>query len=728
MKKGGRANRAGGRIPRRCGYFKAYGRRLPFVASRTAVPTLSETLRHNLRAALVGREQERALLAEALRAEVLPFHVVHVYGPGGVGKTTLLRAFERLAAEACVPAALLDLRDLEATPEGLARAVDAAFAGTPPDGRRLLLLDTFEAAQGLDGWLQRVFLPSQSADLLVVVAGRHAPQPAWTSDAAWAAAVRVLPLGNLSAEETEAFLDRRDVPHADRASVAAFTHGFPLALALVAERMRQRPGAPFVPSEAPDVVHTLLERFLRDVPSPRHRTAIEGAALVRAVTEPLSAALLGDEAPEDGAPDAHALFGWLRSLTFVDDGPRGLVLHDVAREAIEADLRWRDAERYAALHARARRHYTACLLADGTDLAVVLGDYVHLYRNNPVVQPLLESLAGAWRGADVHPARPMRPADVPALLAMIRQHEGDASVAIAERWFAVQPEATEVFDASDGTPAGFLTALALDEAEPRDRAADPLAQAAWAAVEGTRRPGERVLLFRFWMDADAYQGLSAVQSLVFARTVRHYLTTPRLAVSLLPVADPDLWGDVLAFAGLARWPEAEAAVGGHHYAVFGMDWRAVPPAAWLDALAARVPGEVPEPPERAPAEGRTVLSREAFDEAVHEALKATARPHKLAGNPLLRSALVDAAAGPDADDADRAATLVTLITEAARTLEASPREQPFWNALRLTYLTPAPSQAIASERLGVPFSSYRRHLARGIVHVADTLWRQETGG
>ncbi len=690
------------------------------------MPTLSDTLRQNLWAALVGRDAERALIAEALTAETLPFHVVHVHGPGGVGKTTLLRAFERLAAEAGAPHALLDMRDLEATPEGLTRAVDAAFAGTPADGRRLLLLDTFEATQGLDGWLQRVFLPSQSAELLVVVAGRHAPPPAWTADAAWAAAVRVLPLGNLSAEETEAFLDRRDVPAADRARVAAFTHGYPLALALVAERMRQRPGAPFVPSEAPDVVHTLLERFVRDVPSPRHRTAIEGAALVRAVTEPLLAALLDDD--EGGEPDAHALFGWLRSLTFIDDGPRGLVLHDVARESVESDLRWRDAARYATLHARARRHYTACLLAEGTDLPVILGDYVHLYRDNPVVQPLLESLAGAWRGADVHPARPMRPEDAPALLAMVRQHEGDASVAIAERWFAAQPHATEVFDTAGGTPAGFMTALALDEAEARDRAADPLARAAWAAVEGTRRPGERVLLFRFWMDADANQGLSAVQSLVFARTVRYYLTTPRLAVSLLPVADADLWAPVLAFAGLAQWPEAAATVGDRRYEVFGMDWRAVPPAAWLDALAARVPTEVPEAPERAPAEGRTVLSREAFDEAVREALKAAARPHKLAGNPLLRSGLVDAAAGPDADDADRAATLVSLLTEAARTLEAAPREQPFWNALRLTYLTPAPSQALASERLGVPFSSYRRHLARGISHVADTLWRQETGG
>ena len=735
--------------------------------------TLSDTLRQNLRAGVVGRTAERDVFARALRADVLPFHVVHVHGPGGVGKTTLLHEFDALAADAGVPATRLDLRDVDTSPDGLRLAIEAAVGRTTaasaprPDGRRVLLLDTFEAAQEVDGWLQRVFLPEQPASLLVVLAGRHAPAPAWTSDAAWAAAVRVMPLGNLSPDETEAFLDRRDVPPADRAGVAAVTHGYPLALALVAEHLRQRPGARFALAEAPDVVQALLERFVRDVPSPRHRTAIEGAALVRSVSEPLLAALLAPApaprpapplpAAPDAAPDAaadaaepdrataapqelppadapqaaddvHAVFDWLRNLTFVGSSPRGLVLHDVARAAIEADLRWRDPERYADVHARVRRHYTSQLLLPGAETALVLGDYVHLYRNNPVVEPLIGSLAGAWRSADLPPARPMRAGDAPALVEMVRTHEGDASAALAAQWFAVQPEATEVFDSAQGAPAGFLTALALDEAAPADRDADPLAAAAWAAVVRTRRPGERVLLFRFWMDADVHQGLSAVQSLVFARTVRHYLTTPRLAVSLLPVADAELWGPVLAFAGLARWPEAEATVGGRAAAVFGMDWRAVPPAAWLDALAARVPTDIPAPPERAPAEGRTVLSQEAFADAVRDALRDYARPHRLAANPLLRTALVERTAGADATPAERAAALAEHLRRAAETLRAAPRDVPLWNALRLTYLTPAPSQAIASERLGVPFSSYRRHLVRGVAHVAETLWREEAGG
>ena len=58
----------------------------------------------------------------------------------------------------------------------------------------------------------------------------------------------------------------------------------------------------------------------------------------------------------------------------------------------------------------------------------------------------------------------------------------------------------------------------------------------------------------------------------------------------------------------------------------------------------------------------------------------------------------------------------------------TPREAALWNALRLTYFKPAPSQALAAERLDVPFSTYRRHLVRGVAHVVETLWRQETAG
>ena len=46
-------------------------------------------------------------------------------------------------------------------------------------------------------------------------------------------------------------------------------------------------------------------------------------------------------------------------------------------------------------------------------------------------------------------------------------------------------------------------------------------------------------------------------------------------------------------------------------------------------------------------------------------------------------------------------------------------------ALERTYLRPAPTQEAAAELLGLPFSTYRGHLTRGVERVVDWLWRRE---
>jgi DNA-directed RNA polymerase specialized sigma24 family protein len=47
--------------------------------------------------------------------------------------------------------------------------------------------------------------------------------------------------------------------------------------------------------------------------------------------------------------------------------------------------------------------------------------------------------------------------------------------------------------------------------------------------------------------------------------------------------------------------------------------------------------------------------------------------------------------------------------------------------LRRTFVRPAPSREAAAEALGLPFSTYRRHLAKAIDELTEQLWAQETG-
>lgn len=666
----------------------------------------------------MGREAELALLREALGAEDLPLHLVMIHGPGGIGKTSLLEEIRAMAEATGCTVARLDGRDLAPTPEAVALATKEALAEAPESARRVLLVDTYEELQALDGWFRRTFLPSLPDDTLVVLAGRADPAVGWRADPGWRAELAILPLRNLSAEESTEYLVAEGIEGESREAALAFTHGHPLALALVADHTRQHPETSFDAADAPDVVGALLARFVQDEPDPQRRAALEAASVVRAVTEPLLAALLDVD-------DAHDAFTWLRSLHVTEEGPRGVWPHDLARDVIAADLRWRDSARFETVHARARRFYTARLLdpGPGASMHAVLADYAFLYRDNPIVRPFFGQLREAWRAAGHRARTALRESDQEPLLAMTRRHEGEPSAEALALWLDHQPEGVEVLRDGDGAPQGFLLTVDLGRASAEVREADPGASAAWAST-GALREGETALLFRHWMDAEAHQGVSAVQSLVFASTVRAYLTTPGLAVSMLATSKPDLWSPVLAFAGLVPVPSAAFATGSHAVEVFSHDWRAQPPEDWLDSLAGRTPQAVPPPePSSVPL---VVLSRDGFETAVRDALRDYARPHKLRTSPLLRSRLVrDAAPGAE-DDTDRLEGLRIAIAEATALLEESPREAPYGRALSAAYLDPAPSQALAAERVGVPFSTFRRHLGRGVDHVVEELWRRET--
>jgi hypothetical protein len=63
------------------------------------VARLANRLTQAHRQRFVGRSAELALFRVALSRDVPDFAVLHLHGPGGIGKTTLLGKFGRLATE-----------------------------------------------------------------------------------------------------------------------------------------------------------------------------------------------------------------------------------------------------------------------------------------------------------------------------------------------------------------------------------------------------------------------------------------------------------------------------------------------------------------------------------------------------------------------------------------------------------------------------------------------------
>jgi hypothetical protein len=69
--------------------------------------------------------------------------------------------------------------------------------------------------------------------------------------------------------------------------------------------------------------------------------------------------------------------------------------------------------------------------------------------------------------------------------------------------------------------------------------------------------------------------------------------------------------------------------------------------------------------------------------------------------------------------------LRALLAETAETLFTSERDKRVYRVLDLTYFNPAPKQEAAADRLGLSFSTYRRHLTEGIDRLTEWLWQQE---
>jgi hypothetical protein len=595
-------------------------------------------------------------------------------------------------------------------PEG-----EGAIAALSGSGRLVVLVDTYERLGPLDDWMRNQLLPRLPATALTVVASRTPPDSAWRADPAWRGLLRVVSLRNLSPQESRQYLRACGVDPVHHDQLVELAHGHPLGLSLLADVV-VRGGETAADPLTPDLVGTLLRRFLEVVPSGLHRRALEVSAPARVTTEALLREVLG-------SADAHELFTWLRELSFVESGPEGVYPHDLVRDALEADLRWRDPEGYRLVLRAIRGHINGRLQTSrGQEQQRAIADAKYLFRRLPGVGSPVD-----WAGwGQQYPER-ARSGDREPILELVLAWEGEESAAIAARWWERQPEGFFVVRDQDGAVGGFLALLDLTRASAQDIAGDPGARAAWdyATQHAPPRPGEVVTQSRFVIDREAHQGPSATLNATPILTMQRYLGTPNLAWDFLALAEPERWDDYFAAADLPRAAGADFWVGGRRYGLFAHDFRQVPVDAWLELITERALAQdaTPSPPTAQPP--LLVLSQPEFDHAARQALRDLRRPDLLRRNPLLRTRLLRDHASDEEPDG---ATLERLVRAAIETLAEHPRDDKLWRAVERTYVRPAATQERAAAALGLPFSTYRRHLTQGVDRVLAWLWDQEVYG
>ncbi|MFB4317764.1 ATP-binding protein [Actinomadura sp. 21ATH] len=666
--------------------------------------SFAERLRWARERAFVGRAEELAVFREALEGTGGAPAVIYVHGPGGVGKSTLLRRFADESRDAGRPAIEVNGRLIDPSPSG----VEAEVAGIAPDA--VLLIDALDHCQGLEGWLVDRFLPSLSPETLVVLAGREAPSPTWTADVAWSELLAVVPLGDLDPAEAERLLELRGVTSGLRHRILDFAGGHPLALSLAASVAMDGGGADWAPT--PDVLTVLLSQMVGEIPSPAHRLTLEVAAHAMTTTEGLLRAMLG---PDQGAE----MFTWLRRLPIADWGRQGVFLHDLVSDAIDADLRWRDPQAYEEMHRRLGHILLEqARTASPADAMVAIRELTYLKRYGPMGEFFQMRREGDFH-EDV-----LRPGDHEAVRRLIAEAEGPESGTIVDFWLRRQPEAFWIYrDSMTGEPAAFMTWLRMSAPLPDELAADPILARAWEYAQRTNplRPGEHLLMARFFVYPPAYGEISPVQHLMQLRICSDWIRSAGLAWSFLLSPFGDLWDPLMRHLGHTRatdtpWPN------GYTYTVFACDWRATPLSVWFDRTQPGALNE--EPPAVAQVNSFLPLTREEFDTAVRAALRDWHREDEFAANPLLRARMITSRPGFTAEQSPE--ILREMLVDVIDGLRADPRETRIHGVMATTYFHRVPNQMAAAERLGLPYSTYRRYLQRAHERLCDALWRRET--
>jgi hypothetical protein len=686
---------------------------------------LADRLTQARRQRFVGRSAELELFRATLSRDVPDFAVLHLHGPGGMGKTTLLREFAQIATEAGLPCIPLDGRHLDASPPGFLTALQLALR-LPPETNPLdaltsfpnliLLLDTYELLSPLDGWLREEFLPQLPERAMVVIAGRQPPPAAWRAGG-WAELTRIISLRNLRPEESAAYLHGQGVPEEEAERVLSVTYGHPLALSLAADLFHQnKTASAFDLRQDPDVVRVLLERFVADVPGPILRQALEVCAHAFTTDEALLAHCLG-------TAHAHAAFQWLRDLSFIEQGPFGLFPHDLVRELLEAELRWRNLPRFRELHFQVRSHIIAQIQQrSGLAQQAAVFALLFLHRNNPFMRAFYE-----WQSLGQIYLDEARPADMPTIETLVRQYQGEEALAITLYWAGRPQAAFYVARAAGQAVAGFFHVIELSQASPDDLAADPALQKAVAHLNAHAplRPGDVVFYFRNYMSADHYQMSPAIFNLGAMLCLRYYFNTPRLAYAFIAQANSDHYAMMFDYLRTPLAPDASFVMDGQSFGVFAHDWRVEPVLEWMNIMGERELLDEIVALENLPYAPQPVaLSEPEFAEAVRQALKDFRRPDLLTQNPLLRSRCLR-----DRAESEPTPThLQALLRAGAETLAANVKTQKLHRVLWHTYFEPAPTQETAAELLDLPFSTYRYQLGKAMEQLTGWLWQQELYG
>jgi hypothetical protein len=642
--------------------------------------TLGARLIDRDRDRFVGRGDELAFLEGCLSGDP-SISVVLVHGPGGIGKSTLLRELGRRAPTRGYELFFVEGRDLAPMPD----ALEAVLSGARASARPLVLIDTYERMTALDGYLRRGLLPSLPDSTVVVIAGRLEPDSAWFSGG-WEGVATAVQLGGLGPRDALSLLAAHGLRDDRAPAVVEWAEGSPLALALAAETAAvDTDWTPDLGAERPEIVRSLIRRVAESELSEVRLSALGVAAIARVTT----VELLREVLPET---DADVAYDRLRSLTFTEPLGDGLTLHELVRKALYADLRHRDHERERELRRRIIDHLYERARRGDPLLSI---DMAHLVENSAV------KWGFGWEGSVEYRIDDVRAGDAEQVAELYDARNFKKWWSGTQRFFDEAPERIAIARDKDDRMCGFTVSMSSANA-PDFADEDPLSGPRLAHARAAEHLGGAVL----WRDSVDFtrDRRGRVQAMLgVAGILRSGVVNPRFAYLPINPTNPD----ALIFAralGAEHVRDLDLELEGRRIECHRVDYGPGGLFAFQRAFVYQELGLVAP----APVEARRALEQE----SVREALRNFRVPHELSRNHL--------ATGETPEE--RAGSVRALLRDAAeRAFGDSENEKLLQRVLIRGYLEPAASHEQAAIGLSLSRAAYFRRLRAAAERVAEYL-------
>jgi AAA ATPase domain len=641
--------------------------------------TLATRLENRDRDRFTGRHAEVAFLERCLASEDPPASVVHICGPGGIGKSTLVREVARRARDRGRAVVRLDGRELGPDPTVLEAALRAATEESNP----VILLDSYEQMAALDSWLRRELLLVLPDEALVITAGRHAPDPGWFAGG-WESVTARLDLGAMAPDEARKLLAAYGVADARVPAIIEWAAGFPLALALAADAASTDADWNAVRSpERPDILRALLHRLVETELQDIRPSALGIAVVARSTTPELLAAVLPGE-------DAAAAYRQLASLTVTEPLGNGIMMHELVRKALLADLRLRNPD----LERDLRHRIADYLYEKGVrDDPLLIIDMAHLVEN-----PLIKWGFG-WDGNVSTRIDAVRPGD--AEKAERGPHGPSHWWQESRRYFSEAPARVSIARDETDQICGYMVCMSIATA-PKFADSETLIGPWLAHARRNAALGDSVL----WQAAVDFTGEGKVQAMLgIAGVLRSGAQNPRFAY--LPI-DARVAGAV-EFAraiGAEHLPELDAHFDESAAQCYRLDYG---PGGLFALVRAQIYAELGLPaPDAVPTPAKPAADLE----TVRDVLKNFRVPRELARSPLAQG---DTAA-------ERAESVRRLVlAAAAQAFGDSETEKLLYSVLVAGYLEPLRSHEEAASKLCMSRAAYFRRLRTAVERLAEYI-------